>query len=206
MITKQIALTLVTALVFAAVCAPQGKPIALGSAMPAETVSMISTDDKPMTLANARGKTGTLVIFTCNHCPYVKAWQDRMTAIANDAVKSGVGVAFINANDASVYPEDDHAHMKSLAKEKGYRFPYLIDGTSAVAIAFGASRTPEAFLFDAKGSLVYHGAVDDSVHAPAKVNHHYLKDAIASLISGKKIALPETKSVGCSIKFHGSER
>jgi len=187
--------------ILVAVSAARGDALAIGATLPAADQKMANVDGKMVALADVKGKVGTLVVFTCNHCPFVKAWQDRMVQIANDGVKAGVGVAFVNANDPAVFTEDSLDQMKTLAKDKGYAFSYLVDDTSAVARAFGATRTPEAFLFDAAGKLVYHGTIDDSTYEAAKVKKHYLKDAVDALVAGKNVAAPETKSVGCSIKF-----
>jgi hypothetical protein len=98
-------------------------------------------------------------------------------------------------------PEDGYDTMKTRAKEKGFAFPYVVDATSGLARAFGASRTPEAFLFDAKGALVYHGTIDDNAQEPDKVKERYLADALNSLASGSAVAVKETKAMGCGIKF-----
>ena len=182
----------------------RGDPLAIGGMMPAADLKMTATDGKMTTLADIKGKAGALVIFSCNHCPFVKAWQDRMVRIANDAVKKDIGAVFVNANDPAVFAEDSLDNMKKLAADKGYAFPYLMDDTSAVARAFGASHTPEAFLFDAAGKLVYHGTIDDSTYDAAKVKKQYLSDAVNALVAGKPVATPETKSVGCGIKFRPS--
>ena len=173
----------------------------LGAAMPSPELKLTNAAGKSMSLTDSKGKVGTLVIFTCNHCPFVKAWQDRMVKMSNQYVGLGVGVAFINANDPVAVPEDDLTHMRKLAETKGYTFPYLMDETSAVANAYGATRTPEAFLFDKDDKLVYHGTIDDSTYDAAKVTHPYLEKALAALVAGKAIPDPETKSVGCTIKF-----
>ena len=144
--------------VLLALSASRGEPLVIGAAMPSENVRMANVVGGMMTLADVKGKAGTLVIFSCNHCPFVKAWQDRMVQIANDGMKKGVGAIFVNSNDPGAIPEDDLAHMKKQAEEKGYAFPYVVDEKSDVARAFGASRTPEAFLFNSDGKLVYHGA------------------------------------------------
>jgi len=185
-----------------AVLVSRAQPLGLGAAMPAADTKMNNVDGKTLTLADLKGKTGTLVIFVCNHCPFVKAWQDRMVQIANEGVKQDIAAVFVNSNDPTAIPEDDVAHMKQLAKDKGYAFPYVVDDGSAVARAFGATRTPEAFLFNADGKLVYHGTIDDSTYDAAKVTKPYLKSAVEALLAGKAVADAETKSVGCSIKFH----
>ena len=175
--------------------------IGIGDPMPAADVRMQGVDGRTFSLSQIKGSKGTLVVFTCNHCPFVKAWQDRMVQLANDYGRKGLGVAFVNSNDPTKVEEDGLEPMKKLSTDKGYEFPYLVDATSGVATAFGATRTPEAFLFNAEGKLVYHGTIDDSTYDPAKVTKHYLADAAASLVAGEKIAAPETKAVGCSIKF-----
>jgi peroxiredoxin len=192
----------VGALVLCAAAASHSQPLAIGAAMPATDVKMTNVDGRVTSLADIRGTAGTLVVFSCNHCPFVKAWQDRMVQIGNDGVKKRLGVVFINSNDPVAFPEDSLSPMKKLADDKGYAFPYVTDETSAVARAFGASRTPEAFLFDAAGKLVYHGAIDDSTYDPAKVTKRFLQDAVEAMLAGKTIPEQETKAVGCSIKFH----
>ena len=187
--------------VLLAVTAARGQSLAIGAAMPAADVKMSNVDGNAVTLADVKGKAGTLVIFSCNHCPFVKAWQDRMVKIANDCVKKDIGAVFVNSNDPIAVPEDAVENMKKLAVEKGYAFPYVVDSDAAVARAFGASRTPEAFLFDSSGKLVYHGTIDDSTYDAAKVKKTYLQDAVGALLAGTNVPEPVTKSVGCGIKF-----
>jgi len=175
--------------------------LAPGDAMPAREVKMKNVDGRELTLASAAGAKGTLVIFTCNACPFVKAWQARIAAIGNEAVGQGVGVIAINSNDPKVVALDGYEEMQQRARELGLRFPYVVDATSEVARAFGATRTPEAFLFDADGKLVYHGAIDDNSQDAAAVEAHYLRDALAALIAGRPVALADTKALGCTIKF-----
>ena len=172
-----------------------------GDAMPKTDVEMKNVDGDMVTLADVRGNKGTLVIFACNHCPFVKAWQDRIVKIGNTYSKKGVGVILINSNDPKKYKTDDFAHMKKRAKQQGYKFPYVVDATSDVARAFTASRTPEVFLFNAEDELVYHGAIDDNPHHPDQVEKRYLRNALDALLAGEEIENNETRSVGCSIKF-----
>ena len=173
----------------------------LGSPIPAAKTPLAGLDGKTLTIAGVRGKKGTLVIFTCNHCPFVKAWETRITALANSYPAKGIGVVLINANDPANYPEDDVAGMRARAKALGLRAPYVVDTTSDVARAFAARVTPEAFLFDAKGALAYHGTIDDNKADPDKVTAHYLKDALDAVLANRKPAIAETKSLGCGIKF-----
>jgi glutathione peroxidase-family protein len=164
-------------------------------------VKMKGVDGKEVTLKELMGAKGLLVIFSCNHCPWVKAWQARMVALGNEYSQKGVGVVAVNSNDVMVYTDDDMEHMVAQAKEHGYRFPYVMDATSDVARAFGATRTPEAFLFDAQGKLLYHGAIDDNAEKPQEVKKTYLADALEAMVAGKPVPVAETKALGCSIKF-----
>ena len=177
--------------------------LAIGAAAPMRDGKMKSVDGKDITLASAAGKKGTLVVFTCNHCPWAQAWQGRIAEIGNAARKSGLGVVAINSNDPAAYPDDDYASMQARAKKLNLRFPYVVDATSGVARAFGASHTPEAYLFDANGKLVYHGAIDDNAHDAAAVREHYLRHAVDAVVAGKSVPMAETKALGCSIKFRG---
>jgi peroxiredoxin len=173
----------------------------IGDQAPSTSVKMKSVDGREVAIADVAGKEGTLVIFSCNHCPFVKAWQDRIASIGNAAKNKGVGVIVINSNDPASHPEDSFAEMQKRAQQLGFAFPYVVDATSDVARAFDATRTPEAFLFGKDGKLVYHGAIDDSQKAD-QVAKHFLQDAINAAIAGKDVPVKETKFVGCGIKFH----
>jgi len=175
--------------------------LAIGAPIPMAEVGMKNVDGRELTIAKSAGKNGTLVIFICNHCPWVKMWQSRIAETGNAAMRMGVGVIAVNGNDPAAYPEDAFDVMVKRAREVGYRFPYVVDATSGVARAFGATHTPEAFLFDATGALVYHGAVDDNARKPDQVKSHWLADAVSALASGKPVPVAETKAFGCSIKY-----
>ena len=162
---------------------------------------MRNVDGRFLSIADVQGTKGTLVIFACNSCPWVKAWLDRLVDLGNAYREKDIGVIMINSNDPGVRKEDAYEVMQKRAQEKGMRFPYVVDATSDVARAFGATHTPEAFLFDAGGRLVYHGAVDDNARDPKAVKHPYLRDALEAVLNGKSVAVPVTKSIGCSIKF-----
>lgn len=176
--------------------------LTLGDTIPLADVRMKNVDGQTVSIQQSAGEKGTLVAFTCNHCPFVIAWQERMVAIAKQSQKKGIGVIFINSNSPAVKAGDGFSGMQRLAKENNYTFAYVVDDGSTVANAFGATRTPEIFLFDAAGALVYHGAVDDNARNPERVQQHWLQDAVAALLTGKTSAIQETKSVGCSIKFY----
>ncbi len=176
-------------------------PLKIGSTMPMADVKMKGVDGSEKTLAAVQEKNGTLVVFTCNHCPFAKMWEERIVNLGNTYSAKGIGVIAINANDPKVAAEDAYDVMQQRAKERGMQYPYVVDDTSNVARAFGATRTPEAFLFDKDGKLVYHGAIDDNGQEPSKVENAYLKNALDAVVAGKEVSVKETKSIGCGIKF-----
>ena len=196
-------LTLVTPLgtVFLLAASQFGLALAIGDRAPAADVKMRSVDGRELSFTEVAGAKGTLVIFSCNHCPWVKAWEGRIAELGNAYQAKGFGVIVVNPNDPATYPEDSFQVMQERAKERGFQFPYVVDATSGVARAFGATRTPEAFLFDAAGVLVYHGAIDDNAEDAAKVAKHFLRDALEAVGAKAKPAVAETKAIGCSIKF-----
>lgn len=173
----------------------------LGSTIPSAMVKMKNIDGKLFSIHDIADSKGTLVVFTCNHCPYAKAWEKRVAELANSYSTQGIGVILINANDPTAYSEDAFPEMQARAKSLGLRVAYVVDDTSNVARAFGASVTPEAFLFTADGKLAYHGTIDDNRAEPDRVTSHYLGDALAAVAAGRAPKTTETKSLGCSIKF-----
>lgn len=189
------------ALAVVAMAAPASAQLAIGDAVPMGEVKMKNVNGKELTLASSAGKQGTLVVFTCNACPWAKKWEKRVAEIGNAALASGLGVVAINSNDPSLNAEDGYAEMQKRAKTLKLKFPYVVDATSDVARAFGATRTPEAFVFDAEGKLVYHGTIDDNANDAAAVKAAWLKDAVNAVAAGKGVSVAETKAFGCSIKF-----
>jgi peroxiredoxin len=177
------------------------EPLALGATAPMADTKLKSVDGKEVAFTDVAGKKGTLVVFTCNHCPWAKMWEERIAALGNAATKKGIGVIAINANDPAAYPEDSYEEMIARAKKLGIKYPYAVDATSDVARAYGAARTPEAFLFDAKGKLVYHGAIDDNAKEPKAVKEAYLRKAVDAVVAGKPVPMAETKAMGCGIKY-----
>ncbi len=196
-----VSLAMVLALAVAGSGMVRADALALGGSAPKATTKMKNVDGKKVSIADVAGQKGTLVIFTCNACPYVKAWQDRIVDLGNSYLSQGVGAIAINSNDPSIVEEDAYDVMKDRAAKAKMGFPYVVDSGSEVAMAFGATRTPEVFLFDAKGQLVYHGTIDDNHKEAEKVTKTYLKDALAAVVEGKAVPLAETKAMGCSIKF-----
>jgi peroxiredoxin len=177
-----------------------GAAIGIGDPLVDADVKMKNIDGGMVSINDIKGEKGTLVIFTCNHCPFVKGWQDTMVDISNGYMTKGFGVIFINSNDPDV-KGDTFEGMQELAREKGYKFPYVVDATSEIAVHFGATKTPDVFLFDADGNLAYQGAVGEGGRTPAEGGELYLKDALESLLAGNEVDNKQTKAVGCSIKF-----
>lgn len=176
--------------------------LAIGDTMPLRDVRMRAVGGGETSIGDVAGERGTLVLFLCNHCPWVQRWNSRIAAIGNDARRRGVGVIAINANDPSRITQDGFAEMVVMARAQGYEFPYVVDAGSRLARAFGAERTPEAFLFDAGGKLIYHGTIDDDADDAQAVTHAYLRDAIEALLAGRKPPIAESKSLGCGLKLY----
>jgi hypothetical protein len=175
--------------------------LGVGEVAPLSSVKMKNVDGREVSLGESAGPRGLLVVFTCNHCPWARAWEDRLVALGNAYQGKGIGVVAVNSNDPSEFREDGWEQMRARAKAKGYQFPYVVDATSGVAKAFGASKTPEAYLFDREGKLVYTGAIDDNAKDAGAVREQYLKDALDAVIAGTAVHKPVTKALGCSIKF-----
>lgn len=152
-------------------------------------------------LSSFAGAKALVIVFWCNHCPYVRAYEERFVAWAEGARKRGVGVAAINANDEENYPEDSWEHMVVRAKEKRYSFAYLRDKDQTVAVAYGAACTPHFLLFDKDFRLAYQGRFDDNKDHPEQAKHHYLADAVDALLAGKRPPLDQSWAIGCSIKW-----
>jgi peroxiredoxin len=141
-----------------------------------------------------------VLVQSCNHCPYVQAWDQRLNAVARDYADRGVRVVAINSNDAASHPEDSFEEMQKRAAAQGFVFDYLYDEPQAVATELASERTPEVFLFDRNRQLVYHGAIDDSRDEDS-VSQQYLRDALDAVLSGQEPVLSETPPVGCTVKW-----
>ncbi len=163
--------------------------------------SLPGVDGKDYSTDQFNDKQVLVIIFSCNHCPYVRAWEDRMVQIQADYADRGVQLIAINANDVSKYPSDNFENMKIRAQEKQFNFPYLFDESQDVPRAYGAERTPEVFVFDAERRLQYHGAIDDNYEDPKAVRHPYLRSALDAILSGQSPAVSSTQPVGCTIKW-----
>jgi thioredoxin-related protein len=175
--------------------------IAIGDKLPVSTEKLKNaTDDVLVELKSLKSENGLLVIFSCNTCPFVVAWEDRYPVVNKIAKENKIGFVLINSNYMKRSGDDSWEAMKSHSKAKNYLWPYLLDDESKVANAFGAQTTPHVFLFDKNLSLVYKGAIDDNHKDASQVKDFYLKDALLSLGAGKDIALKETRNLGCGIK------
>ncbi len=159
-----------------------------------------NVDGKMVSLTDYKDAKGYIIIFTCNHCPFSIAYEDRIIALNNKYAALGFPVIAINPNDPSVSEGDSYAMMQTRAKEKGFTFPYLFDDGQKVFPVYGATRTPHVFLLDSKRVVKYIGAIDDNVNEPKSVQEKYLENAILALKNGKEITTSYTKAVGCSIK------
>jgi len=170
----------------------------------ADDFKLKNVDGKMVSLADYNDAKGFIVIFTCNHCPYAKAYEQRIMDLDKKYRAMGFPVLAISSNDPTVVPDDSYNNMAMRAKEKGYTFPYLFDETQQVARKFGAMKTPHVFVLikTPKGNEVkYIGAIDDNTEDPSLAKHHYVEDAVNALLQGKEVPVTETKAIGCTIKW-----
>jgi len=163
--------------------------------------SLKGTDGRTYSLAEVAGPRGTLIVFMCNHCPYVRSIAGRLAAAARELEKLGIGVAGINANDASAYPEDSYENMKAFAQEHGFTFPYLIDPTQGTAQAYGAVCTPDFFGFNKDLELQYRGRLDESRTTLAHNARRELYEAMKRVAETGRGPADQVPSMGCSIKW-----
>lgn len=163
--------------------------------------SLLGVDGKVYRLADIAGPKGTLIVFMCNHCPYVRAIAGRLAAEARELQALGIGVAGINANDATAYPEDSYENMKAFAKEHGFTFPYLVDPTQETARAYGAVCTPDFFGFNKDLALQYRGRLDESRTTLVPNARRELYEAMKLIAETGKGPAEQIPSMGCSIKW-----
>lgn len=171
----------------------------IGSVLP--DFSLPSVDGKIYSPSLLKEKNVLVIIFSCNHCPYVQAYEDRVKLIQEEYELNGVQIVAVSSNDAEKYPEDSFEQMKLRSQGKKFNFPYLYDEDQSVAKAFDATHTPEVFVFDENRKLSYHGKIDDNWQEPDKVNNRYLNDALDEILEGNEVSVPETYSIGCTIKW-----
>jgi thioredoxin-related protein len=176
-------------------------PLGIGAAIPMADKPMNDVvSGKEVTLNASKGEMGTLVIFSCNTCPYVIANESRIAESLAMATSMKFGAIIINSNEALREKEDSPEAMKQYATAQKYGCSYVVDVNSELADAFGASRTPECFLFDKAGKLVYHGAIDDSPKEAKSVKERYLSTALTAVSKGEAVPTATSVSVGCTIK------
>ena len=176
------------------------EPITIGSTLPKANVKMLDVSGKKISLNEAMLENGLLVMFSCNTCPYVIKNQQRTLALADRLAKNKIGYILLNSNETQRTGEDSYESMKKYAAEQKYNFSYVVDENSELANSFGATRTPEVFLFNKDKKLVYHGAVDNNPAYAANITRHHVKIAIGEMLNGTAVTEADTKSVGCSIK------
>lgn len=196
---KKLLFSLLPVAAIAVLAIAPSEPLPIGSSIPNPTVKMKDISGSEVSFKDAMKKNGLLVMFSCNTCPVVEKYESRTVAVAKEALDNGIGVILLNPNEAYRGRGDSFDDMKDYAKKLGYNFYYTLDENSAMADAFGATRTPESFLFDKDSKLVYHGAIDDNPNSASGANP-YLSKAIHNLSGGKKIDPEKSRSVGCTIK------
>ncbi len=172
--------------------------LALGS--PAVDFHLKAVDGKSYSLRDFADRRALVMAFSCNHCPYVQAYEDRMVRMQRDYSVKGVTLVAINSNDDHDYPEDSFENMIRRAKDKGFNFPYLRDETQDIARKYGAICTPHVFAFDVHRTLQYKGRIDDNRNA-ADVKTHDLTNALDAMLAGRKPSVQETRPFGCSVKW-----
>jgi len=174
--------------------------LSTGDAMPG-FLKLPGVDGKSHSSNDFAGTNILVVVFSCNHCPYVQAYEERMIAFQNNYASKGVRLVAINSNDTANYPDDDFDGMLKRAREKNFPFPYLRDGDQQIAEAYGATHTPQFFVFDSGRKLRYSGKMDDNWKEPQNVKEKFLEDAVNALLRGNEVKIPETFSIGCTIKW-----
>jgi len=175
-------------------------PLPIGAPLPNPDKKMKDVAGMEVSFKDAMNTKGLLVMFSCNTCPVVHAYQSRTIEICNYAKSKEIGVILLNSNEASRDDGDSFSDMKNYASRQRYNWPYVVDENSVMANAFGATRTPECFLFNTDGKLVYHGAIDDNQNGADEVTRKHLKIAMDEMLGGKDVAVKTTRSVGCTIK------
>jgi peroxiredoxin len=172
--------------------------ITIGTTAPA--FALPGVDGRTHTLADYADVPALALVQSCNHCPYVQAWEGRMNALQREFGPRGFALVAISSNDADSYPEDSFDAMQARAREQGFDFDYLYDESQEIARTLGSERTPEVFLFDRDRRLVYHGAIDDSRNEDA-VTQQYLRDAVEAVLAGEEPPVADTMPVGCTLKW-----
>ncbi|MCH2448851.1 MAG: redoxin family protein [Gracilimonas sp.] len=175
-------------------------PLGIGTNAPETERVIVDTSGLNTTLSDVADNNGLLVIFSCNTCPWVAKWEDQYNQLSSLAAQNDIGMIALNPNERIRNRGESINDMRRRAQKQGYNFTYALDKDHIIADAFGATRTPEVFLFDGNLQLVYHGAVDDHADSRTDVNIEYLKEALLAIAAGKDIEITETEIHGCTIK------
>ncbi len=175
-------------------------PLPIGAPLPKAENKLKDISGKEITLKAALKENGLLVMFSCNTCPVVINNQSRTNEICKYAQGKNVGVVLLNSNEGNRGSSESLQAMKSYAEDQGFKWYYAEDKNNELADAFGANRTPECFLFDKAGKLIYHGAIDDNPNNPDAVSRKHLQEAINEATTGKEVSVKQSRSVGCAIK------
>lgn len=170
----------------------------------ARDFSLKNVDGKMVSLAGIKNAKGYIVVFTCNNCPYAKAYEDRIIQLQKKYGSLGYPVVAINSNDPDVAPADSYDKMKERAKSKKLPYHYLYDATQEIARTYGATRTPHVFLLDQSLVVRYIGAIDDNSEDETLVKEKYVENAVEALRAGLEVPVKETKAIGCGIKWKKS--
>jgi peroxiredoxin len=170
----------------------------------ARDFNLKNVDGKQYTLSGISSAKGYIVVFTCNHCPFAKAYESRIIDLHKKYAPKGYPVVAISSNDAAAEPSDSYENMQQRSKDKHYPFAYLYDESQEIAKTYGATRPPHVFLLDKDRVVRYIGAIDDNSEEPTQVKEKYLENAVDALIAGKPVPTAETKAIGCSIKWKKS--
>ncbi len=166
--------------------------------------SLLNVDGKKVSFADYKEAKGFIVVFTCNHCPFSQAYESRIMELDKKYSRKGFPVIAINPNDAIAVPDDSYENMKTVASEKKYTFPYLVDETQEIAKQFGATRTPHVFILKKEGdknTVKYIGAIDNNTEDSQLADKKYVDTAVEAILSDKNPAIAETKAIGCTIKW-----
>ena len=161
-------------------------------------------DGRTYTLSSFANRRSLVIIFMCNHCPYVKAVLQRLIDLQNAFSGRGVQLIGINSNDATRYPDDSFDNMKTVAQERGISFPYLFDKTQETAKVYGAVCTPDLYVYGEERKLLYRGRIDDNWEHPEQVTRQDLKSALEDILAGRPVPNEQVPSMGCSIKWKTS--
>jgi len=175
----------------------------LGAAAP--NFDLPGVDGKHYSLADFADAKVLIVVFSCNHCPYVVGSEDRMNALYAEYRPKGVEMIAVNSNETDNHPTDSFEHMVERAKAKGFRFAYVRDETQEVALAYGALRTPHFYVFDERRRLRYTGRMDDNPRQPGRQTTHELRDALDALLAGQTPPVEATNPIGCNVKWKGKD-